>query len=165
MAPINRITEEDLNAFANNASLNKYQQVATKSAFYPGQGTPIGLAYCTLKLNGESGELAEHVGKAMRDDKMIVDFGNIGGALAQLDDAEEEIDRTLIPGYNHTIFFAMLTPARKELITKEVGDVLWYLSAICNELGISLAGAAMQNLSKLKDRTDRDALRGSGDER
>lgn len=48
---------------------------------------------------------------------------------------------------------------------KEVGDCLWYLSAICNELGISLAEAASFNLAKLKDRTDRDALRGSGDTR
>jgi len=58
-----------------------------------------------------------------------------------------------------------LTPERKALIVKEVGDVLWYLSAICNELHITLAEAAVANISKLKDRTDRDALSGSGDER
>jgi NTP pyrophosphatase (non-canonical NTP hydrolase) len=88
--------------------------------------------YCALKLNGEAGELAEHVGKAMRDDA----FGP-----------------------------EPLTTERRELIIKELGDVLWYLSAIADGLGISMNAVALKNLQKLKDRTDRDALRGSGDER
>ena len=43
--------------------------------------------------------------------------------------------------------------------------MLWYLSAICNELGIKLSNAAIGNLTKLSDRQVRDVLRGSGDER
>ena len=106
----------------------------------------MGLLYCALKLNGEAGELAEHVGKAMRDD-----------GLAQVEATRD--------GVGHDILLGQLTPDRHQLIVKEVGDCLWYLSAICNELGISLAEAASFNLAKLKDRTDRDALRGSGDTR
>jgi len=139
--PINRITDADLQAFEASPWLDRYQSIATKSAFYPGQGTPLGLAYCGLKVNGEAGELAEHIGKAMRDDALITS-DNQGSA-----------------------HFGTLTSERHALIVKEVGDVLWYLSAICNELGIGLDYAAGENLRKLKDRTDRDALRGSGDER
>jgi NTP pyrophosphatase (non-canonical NTP hydrolase) len=58
-----------------------------------------------------------------------------------------------------------MTDERRALIIKEIGDVLWYLSAACNELNISLSEAALTNLEKLCDRSERDALRGSGDER
>ncbi len=143
--PINRITEDDLNSFGMNPWMDRYQMIATKSAIYPGQGTSLGLVYCALKLNGEAGELAEHVGKAMRDDGML---------------PVVQADGMLVVGLNN-----LLLSERHALLVKEVGDVLWYLSAICNELRISLADAAAANLAKLKDRTDRDALRGSGDER
>lgn len=145
MTAINRITGEDLDSFVEDPSVVNYQRIATKSAIYPGEGTPLGLAYCALKLNGEAGELAEHVGKAMRDD----------GLMRARDDDE--------PGW-HSASQA-LTPDRKALIVKEVGDVLWYLSAICNELGITLEAAAATNLQKLFSRTERDKLQGSGDDR
>jgi len=45
------------------ADMDEYQIIASGSAIYPGRGTPLGLAYCALKLNGEAGELAEHVGQ------------------------------------------------------------------------------------------------------
>lgn len=48
--------------------LNEYQAKAVDTAIYPGQGTFSGLIYTTLKLNGEAGEVAEKVGKIIRDD-------------------------------------------------------------------------------------------------
>ncbi len=42
--------------------------------------------------------------------------------------------------------------ASKVEIAKEVGDVLWYLSALCSNVGIDLAVAAELNLAKLKHR-------------
>ena len=51
------------------------------------------------------------------------------------------------------------------LMVKEVGDVLWYLSAVCRELGISLEHAAKVNLEKVDGRHDRGTLHGSGDDR
>lgn len=54
--------------------LNDYADAAMRTAIYPGAGTPMGLAYVALKMNGEAGEFAEHLGKAMRDDN-YVEFG------------------------------------------------------------------------------------------
>lgn len=145
---INRITKEDIERFKAGSDiandLDVYQLIATKSAIYPGKGTPKGIQYVALKMNGEAGELAEHVGKAMRDDG----FG-------------ESVTDMRGPG----VTLRELTPHRKDLIIKEIGDELWYLSAMCNELGIKLSEAASTNLEKLADRTRRDELRGSGDER
>lgn len=156
MKAINKITNLDVQRFEENVAfdtdcrsdggtLDHYQKIATKSAIYPGQGTALGLAYVALKLNGEAGELADHVGKAMRDD-----------GFAQ---------PTSVQSISAMVAADTLTPERRALIIKEIGDCLWYLSAACNELGITLSEAAAENLRKLCDRTERDALRGSGDER
>ena len=50
-------------------------------------------------------------------------------------------------------------------ITKELGDVLWYLAAVADEVGVSLSVVAALNLEKLESRTKRDVLSGSGDDR
>ncbi|MBU3924523.1 MAG: nucleoside triphosphate pyrophosphohydrolase family protein [Patescibacteria group bacterium] len=50
-------------------------------------------------------------------------------------------------------------------IAKELGDVLWYVSQIASELGLSLEEAASENLKKLFSRKDRGVIKGSGDNR
>lgn len=37
-------------------------------------------------------------------------------------------------------------------IRKELGDVLWYISAICNTLNLSMGRIAFENVMKLKKR-------------
>lgn len=54
---------------------------------------------------------------------------------------------------------------KRELLQKELGDVLWYINALATELGFSLNEIAEQNIDKLFDRKDRGVLKGSGDER
>jgi NTP pyrophosphatase (non-canonical NTP hydrolase) len=49
------------------------------------------------------------------------------------------------------------------LIKKELGDVLWYLSTLSTELGLSFDEIAEENLRKLASRKERDVLKGSGD--
>lgn len=143
---INSISQDYAHKFSDSGEMNYYQSIAVKSAVYPGKGSHFGLMYCALKLNGEAGELAEHIGKAMRDDGLL----SVG--------TDPETNETVAYAYH-------LTTERKELIVKEVGDALWYLSAICRELGITLEHAAYKNLLKLADRTERNTLSGSGDER
>lgn len=53
----------------------------------------------------------------------------------------------------------------RESIQKELGDVLWYLSQVATELGMSLETIAVQNLARLQDRQARGVLGGSGDNR
>lgn len=53
----------------------------------------------------------------------------------------------------------------KKEITKELGDVLWYLAQLATELGLSLDEIASLNIEKLSDRQKRGELHGSGDNR
>lgn len=53
---------------------------------------------------------------------------------------------------------------RDEMIG-ELGDVLWYLAVLAEDLGISLNVVAERNLKKLADRKARGVLQGSGDNR
>lgn len=53
----------------------------------------------------------------------------------------------------------------KENLLKELGDVLWYVAATCDELGISMDAVAQTNITKLFSRRDRGKLQGSGDNR
>lgn len=53
----------------------------------------------------------------------------------------------------------------EDLIEKELGDVLWYLSEICNRLGYSLEEVAKRNIEKLNSRKERGVIQGSGDNR
>ncbi len=53
----------------------------------------------------------------------------------------------------------------KEILKKELGDVLWYISTLCTELGLSLDEVAQQNIFKLYSRLDRGTIQGDGDNR
>lgn len=50
-------------------------------------------------------------------------------------------------------------------LSKELGDVLWYVSALACEINTSLSTIAKENLQKLQDRQERGKLKGSGDNR
>lgn len=50
-------------------------------------------------------------------------------------------------------------------LTKELGDVLWYVSAIAYEFGLTLDEVADKNIDKLSCREKRGKINGSGDER
>lgn len=59
----------------------------------------------------------------------------------------------------------VITEEKRAEITKELGDVLWYIANLSKELGISMEDVASTNLAKLKSRQERDMLHGSGDNR
>lgn len=51
-----------------------------------------------------------------------------------------------------------------ELI-KELGDVLWYIMALANELGFDLHTVADVNMAKLLERNERGVIKSEGDNR
>ena len=59
----------------------------------------------------------------------------------------------------------VLTEVRKEDLKSELGDVLWYISALADELHLSLEDIAGANVTKLAGRAQRGTLHGSGDAR
>lgn len=126
-----------------------YQTVAIANAAYPGKGTMLGLLYLACKQNGEAGEIAEHAGKFLRDD-----------AFSHRSVYSPEADRP-----NMTFEFGIMNNERRELIIKEIGDNLWYLAALCQELNTTLSEAMLENIGKLASRTERGTLQGEGDQR
>jgi NTP pyrophosphatase (non-canonical NTP hydrolase) len=50
-------------------------------------------------------------------------------------------------------------------VAAELGDVLWYVSALARDLNVDLNALAMQNLEKLYGRAARGTIQGSGDNR
>jgi NTP pyrophosphatase (non-canonical NTP hydrolase) len=136
------MSNEDQFPTAMRMTLEEYQRRALKSAIYPyvevavtsrdgfmDRETAMGVLYPVLKLAGEAGEVAEKLGKIIRDK---------GGEISADD--------------NHAL-------------RKELGDVLWYVTACANELGCDLEDIARVNLEKLESRVARGVLQGSGDDR
>jgi NTP pyrophosphatase (non-canonical NTP hydrolase) len=60
---------------------------------------------------------------------------------------------------------AQMTEADKKEIVKEMGDVLWYLSAIAQYMEVPLNEVAQTNLDKLFDRKKRGVIKSKGDNR
>lgn len=118
-------------------TLNDYQAQAKEFAFYPKRNKVGGLSYVALKLNGEAGEVAEKIGKLIRDNQSK-------GFDTKVSNLDSEF--------------------RLEL-AKELSDVLWYIQAGANELGYQLSDIAKMNLDKLQSRKERNKLSGFGDNR
>ena len=51
------------------------------------------------------------------------------------------------------------------MIKKELGDCLWFLSALATDFGFTLDDVAETNLNKLQKRQKKGTLTGSGDNR
>ena len=54
---------------------------------------------------------------------------------------------------------------RKDNLKDELGDILWYYTQVCTELGFSLEEIAEANMKKLLDRQERGVIKGDGDKR
>ena len=93
------------------------------------------IVYRALGLCGEAGKVAEKIKKGIRDG-----LDNCGLNLYQKKQFKEEL-------------------------TKELGDVLWYIAALASDLNISLDDVAENNVQKLASRKKRNKIGGSGDNR
>ena len=50
-------------------------------------------------------------------------------------------------------------------LSKELGDVVWYIAVLADALGLSLEEIMQTNVKKLEDRAKRKVLKGAGDNR
>ena len=50
-------------------------------------------------------------------------------------------------------------------LAKEIGDIMWYISAMAFELGYTLEDIAQMNIDKLTDRNNRGVVKSEGDNR
>ena len=53
----------------------------------------------------------------------------------------------------------------KEALVLELGDVLWYLANLANELNVELDYVAKLNIEKIQKRMENNTLKGEGDDR
>jgi len=67
-------------------NLNEYQEMTAATAIYPGRHSFLGLTYCALKLAGEAGEVAEKVGKVIRDENSVVNGDKAQELMKELGD-------------------------------------------------------------------------------
>jgi NTP pyrophosphatase (non-canonical NTP hydrolase) len=58
-----------------------------------------------------------------------------------------------------------VSEGRRAALSKELGDVLWYVAQLATELALDLDQIASENLDKLFSRQQRGVLSGSGDDR
>ena len=121
-------------------TIEEYQTIIKKTSIYPEN---IGLAYCAMGLTGEAGEVSDKIKKIYRDKDVFDSSGLID---------QEKIHLEVIP-------------EEKESIKKELGDVMWYITAMANELGLSLEEIMEANYNKLIKRRETNTLHGSGDDR
>ena len=54
---------------------------------------------------------------------------------------------------------------KRQDLKKELGDILWYISALSDELHLRLDDIASTNIEKLYSRKERNQIHGSGDDR
>jgi len=50
-------------------------------------------------------------------------------------------------------------------ISAEIGDCLWYISVLADDIGVKLSDIANNNLIKLANRKEKGTIHGSGDKR
>lgn len=119
-------------------TVTEYQTIIEQTAVYPKE---IGILYCTLGLCGEAGEVSEKIKKIYRDNpEMLVKLKN----TLLISEEVEEVRNSL---------------------KKEIGDVIWYCTALASEFDISLEDVMATNYTKLLARKATNTLHGSGDNR
>lgn len=132
-----------------------YQDIIKKTAVYPAD---IGILYCALGLCGEAGEVSEKIKKLYRDSPLLVheiemskfEYGfSSDKGMIKLDDHSDSKGLSSF----------------KDSLKKEIGDVIWYCTALANEFKIPLSEILETNYNKLIERRTTGTLHGSGDNR
>ena len=133
-----------------NMELNEYQKAAMSTRLPSSDN----FSYMMFGLVEEVGELAGKISKGIR--KGVSSIG-----------LDSEVAEQMSPGdvEANDIYFLDAAEDQREAIKKELGDVMWMVAGITDELGWSLEEICRENLRKLADRKARGKIDGCGDER
>lgn len=82
------------------------------------------------------------------------------GLVGEAGEVAEKIKR-VVRGEND----GKITEDVRADVAKELGDVIWYVSQLATELGISLEEVVAKNIEKLQSRQERGVLHSKGDNR
>ncbi len=107
-------------------------------------------------------DLNEYQKRAMEIAKYPSEYDVIYPALGLTGEAGEVADKVKkVIRDNHGLF----DDKQKVEIAKELGDVLWCIAAMSNDLGYDLDTIANMNIAKLSSRKERGVIGGEGDNR
>lgn len=131
--------KENLNV-NEDTLLNEYNSLILKSKIYP-ENRPI--EYPSLGLAGEIGEVAEKV----------LGLCATGGKV------DETVKKTMRD--NNGVF----TKEKTDAILKELGDVLWYITATAQDMDYTIEDVMRNNFNKIEKRINTNTQHGQGDNR
>jgi len=190
---MNLITDDMLLEFYNNRGRATYERLSSAFAIYPGIGTMQGLAYVSLKLTGECAELQtasnpNDIVKEAGDVLWYLGALNRELGLEVRDIARMDADCSTIGSDWYTIYHTIPDPLLAaatlgEMVGKAMRDdgevttarldsiqeqslLIWV--ALCDTLTFHkcpMSECMLTNLEKLRDRSMRGTLGGSGDNR
>ena len=86
-------------------------------------------------------------------------YARVLGLVGETGEIAEKVKKMLRDKDNN------YTQKDSDEIVKELGDVLWYLTATAEYFGSSISQVAENNIKKLSDRAKRGKIKGSGDNR
>ena len=89
-------------------------------------------------------------------DKIIYPALGLGNEAGEVQGKIKKISRD-----NDGVF----TKENCKLIADELGDTLWYIAALAEDIGYNLNDIASINIEKIKSRRERNVIQGSGDNR
>ena len=131
--------------------LNDYQKKAMSTRLQSSDN----FCYMIFGLVEEVGELAGKISKGIRKNNACI--GLPGSVVADLADPDEATA--------NDIFFIDQADEQREAMKKELGDVMWMVAGLADQLGWTLESVCQENLRKLADRAERGKIDGSGDNR
>lgn len=127
-------------------NFNEYQKRAGALADYPD-------IFILQKGSNESGNESED---EYISANYIYPALGLGGETGEAVDKIKKIVRNK---------YGIITQEDRENISKELGDILWYIQQMAYELEIPFDDIACLNIKKLEDRKKRNVIKSEGDNR
>lgn len=121
-------------------TFNAYQLKAFETALYPRCG------------NKDLGPILS---------RLVYPIISLGGEVGELQNKIKKMMRDTKRDGSGVI----ISGANVADMARELGDILWYVSAICTELGIDFETVARMNIEKLQARASAGTIQGTGDNR